>query len=172
MMSATISLNLLKRLAADRQGGPATEFALALPLLMLLFFSFAEAGRYIDHVHVVAKAVRDGVRFAGRQTFGDLSCAPGGGGLDATTAANIRRFVRTGSLAGTQGRTSYWTSDATVTVELTCEPWNSGIYEELEGGAPVVEVSADVPYDPIFGDLGGVLGLWVRASAQTPVGGG
>lgn len=156
---------LIRRLARDRAGASAAEFALSLPLLLVLTYTFLEAGRYIDHVHVVTKAVREGARFAGRQDFASLGC--GAGGLNPAIASTIKHIVRTGSPTGTRRRLSYWTSDATVSVSVTCEAWDTGIYETLDGGAPVVEVSADVPYSTIVGPVSEMLDLSVRASAQS-----
>lgn len=167
-MTAPSLTNLARRLAADTHAASATEFALALPLLMVMMWTFLEAGRYIDHVHVASKAVRDGVRYATRQPFAAFGCAAGGG-FDAAVDTAIKRYVRTGSATGTTGRLSYWTSDGTVTVSAECNRSITGIYEDLVGGAPVVQISANIPYTPILPGLSSLTGLYVRATAQGAV---
>ena len=167
MISASTPRRCLRRLAADSGAASAAEFALVLPLLIGTLFTFVEAGRYIDHLHVVSKAVRDGARYAARQPFATYGCA--GGGLDATVGSAIKRYTRTGSIAGSGGRLSYWTSDATVTVSANCAAWSSGIYTLQVGGAPVVRVTAEVPYQPILSGLSRLGSFSVGATAESAV---
>ena len=51
--------------------------ALVLPLLLVLMFSFAEAGNYVMNEHGLVKAVRDGARFAARQDFSNYTGCSG-----------------------------------------------------------------------------------------------
>lgn len=154
----------------DQRGASAAEFALSLPFLVAMMFAFIESGRYIEHIHVVTKAVRDGVRYAARQPFADYGCTPGASlDLNSTdVGGRIKRYVRTGSTNGTEGRLDYWSSDATVTVTAICSdagPGVEGIYTQLVGGAPVIEIHANVPYVPVAAALGWHLDmpLFVRA---------
>jgi hypothetical protein len=170
MKSAPRFLRRVSDLTTDTRAASAAEFALVLPLLMITLFTFVEAGRYIDHLHVVSKAVRDGVRYAARQPFAAFGC--GGAGLSADVSDSIKRYVRTGSATGSTGRLPYWTSDATVSVSASCVTAGagiSGIYETQVGGAPVVRVSADVPYVPILGSLARLQSFSVGANAESAV---
>ena len=54
----------LGRLWNDRTGGTAAEFALVLPLLILLIFGIIDGGRYLWEVNQAKKATQMGVRFA------------------------------------------------------------------------------------------------------------
>lgn len=53
-----------RRLLSDRSGGSAAEFALVLPLLILLLFGIIDAGRYMWTINRAEKAAQMGVRMA------------------------------------------------------------------------------------------------------------
>ncbi|WP_246104837.1 TadE/TadG family type IV pilus assembly protein [Sphingomonas xanthus] len=134
-----------------RSGAAAAEMALVLPILITILFGSVELGRYFMDSHVVAKAVRDGARFAGRQPFTEMPC-----GGTATKESDIKNLVRTGTTAnGAPARISYWTNPATITVTITCDSTaaytSSGIYANASGGARRVTIVAAVPYATLFG---------------------
>ena len=146
-----------RRLWRDRRGTAAAEMALVTPLLMVLMFGSFELGNYFLDSHVVAKAVRDGARFAGRQSFPDMPC-----GAASAVEADIKDIVRKGSTVDSDTtappRLWYWTNPATITVTTTCDSSGTysaaGIYTGVTGGARRVTVSAAVPYDSLFGIVG------------------
>lgn len=124
------------------------------PLFLVLMFGSFELGKYFLDEHVVAKAVRDGARYAGRQKFTAMPC-----GGTSSSETQIKNIVRFGNTAGTGSpRLSYWTSPATITVAISCpDPTGAtytGIYTGLVGGARRVLVTATVPYNSLFGNLG------------------
>lgn len=158
----------LSRFWTDRRGVAAAEMALVTPLLMILMFGSFELARYFLDEHVVVKAVRDGARFAGRLNFADFTCATASAGAQQS----IRDITRTGVLGGTTPRLSYWTSPATVTVSVACDTSGTykGIYDGVAMGAPVVTVSATVPYVSLFGLVGfDTTGLALSASSESAV---
>jgi hypothetical protein len=55
---------ILRALWANRQGASAAEFALVLPLLLLLMFGIIDAGRYMYAVNMAEKATQAGARVA------------------------------------------------------------------------------------------------------------
>jgi hypothetical protein len=68
-------------LSYDCRGAAAAEMALVLPLLLIILFGSLELGNYFMNEHTLVKAVRDGARFAGRQTFTNYtSCSGSPGG--------------------------------------------------------------------------------------------
>ena len=162
----------VRRLLGDRRGVAAAEFALSLPLLVALMLGFLESGRYIEEVHIVTKAVRDGVRYAARQPFTSYGCAAGTGTVDISSTpvgTAIRRYVRTGSPAGTTPRLRQWTDDTTVSILVVCNSSSSGIYDGLVGGAPVVQIHANVPYAPLAGEVGWHAEMALHSRAQSAV---
>jgi Flp pilus assembly protein TadG len=162
----------LPLLLKDTRGAAAAEMAMVTPLLVLLAFAPMELGNYFLSEHALSKAVRDGARFAGRQSFAAFpSCST----IDATTATNIKNIVRTGQItSGGNPRLIGWTSPATITVSVACNTGNSysgaGIYTGKVGGAPVVTVGAVVPYQSLFQRIGfASASLSLRAQSQSAV---
>ena len=157
---------LAARFLRDRTAAAAAEMALVLPLLMTLLFGAFEAGNYFWNEHIVIKAVRDGARFAGRQSFSKYSCST----VDPTVETEIKNLTRTGALSGGTPRIAGWTDDD-VTVSISCSAATTdGIYRDMAGGAPRVTVSAVVPYTALFGLVGfDTKDITIAAEANSPV---
>ena len=139
---------------------------MVLPMLLVLMFGSFEMGRYFLDEHVVLKAVRDGARYASRQTFTNYTCGSPGT-VNAAVETNTRNVVRYGKptvALADQPRLPYWGATTsggapTVTVTLTCPTSldgtevHSGIYRGRPS-VPVVTVAATVQYNSLFGLLG------------------
>lgn len=161
-------------------GAAAAEMALMLPLLVVLLFVTFEGGYLMWHEHKVVKGVRDGARYAGRLDFTKYTCPST---VDSTTETNIKNVTRTGfptgdnpNVTGTDDPTIRgWTNTAPgVTVTLSCVGSMSGLYAANSDNAPIVTVSASVPYpDSPLSSLAAVLGfdtdINLNAQAQSPV---
>ena len=57
-------MNSLRHLVGNRRGSSAAEFALTLPLLMILIFVIIDGGRYLWAINRLEKAAHWGTRFA------------------------------------------------------------------------------------------------------------
>jgi len=55
---------MIRRLLLDRQGDTIAEFALVLPLLLVLLFGIVDSGRFLWEVNRAEKATQAGARFA------------------------------------------------------------------------------------------------------------
>lgn len=159
-------------LLRSTRGAAAAEMALVLPLLLIIMMGSFELGNYFLNEHKLVKAVRDGARFAGRQPFANYDC--GADTIDGTTVTNTKNVIRTGLLSGGSSRIVNWT-DAQITLDMACTTTASGttlsgIYRGAASGAPVVTVSASVPYTPVLASYGfrGV-GLNLNANQQAAV---
>jgi Flp pilus assembly protein TadG len=144
--------------------------ALVAPLLLAVMFGTMELGYYFYSEHVVVKAVRDGARFASRETFDDFDCTSSN--IGGTVVADTQKVTRTNQIAtGGTARLAGWTSDASVSVTMRSEPL--GTYGSFYGGLtciPVVVVAATVPYTSLFSMLGfKTTGLQLRATSEVPV---
>ena len=62
MLSNTTSP--VRRLRADEGGAPLAEFALTLPLLLLLVFGTMEFANVLYQQHVITKGAQEAARFA------------------------------------------------------------------------------------------------------------
>lgn len=143
------------RLFRCNRAAAAAEMALVTPFLIILMFGSFELGNYFLSEHVVAKAVRDGARYASRRSFTDFTCP-------STVASDVvdktRNVTRTGQVtSGGTARLVGWTTPATVSVTISCTVITGGNYSGIYKGmsnVPKVKVSATVPYNSLFNDLG------------------
>lgn len=143
---------LLRRYARDARGAAAAELALLIPLLVIMLFGTIEMGYYFYTEHQVVKGVRDGARFASRQSFTAINCT--GGSVPGGVETQIKEVTRTGRPSGGSARVPGWTN-ADITVGVTCAGggYNAGIYKN-EPDAPVITVSARVNYNSLFDGVG------------------
>lgn len=157
----------------------AAEMALVTPLLIILMFGAFELGNYFLSEHVVVKAVRDGVRYASRQSFTYYPCtsASTGNTPSGSVQTDTRNLVRTGQItSGGAARLAGWTNAATITVSYDCvsagsaTPAYTGIYNGMTY-VPVVQVSvAELDYTSLFNDLGLVSStLTLNAQSESSV---
>ena len=146
------------------------------PLLMILMFGALETGKFFLDEHVVVKAVRDGARFAARQSFASMPCT--GTAANETAIKNQVRFGKPVVVDGDAPRLHYWTSAETITVTIACHnnaETSPGVrpYAGLYNGrdtVPYVTVTATVPYEPLVGVVGvNLSSLSVTATNQAPV---
>lgn len=149
----------------DRQGSAAVEMALVTPLLLIILFGSVEVGNFFYNEHLLSKAVRDGARFAARQNFSYYTCS---GAPTGTVVADTRKIVKTGYLTppANSDRLYSW-NDSTITLDTRCDNTLglTGIYRGKTTGAPIVTVSATVPYRPIARTLFGFSGVGVNLNA-------
>jgi hypothetical protein len=140
---------LFIRFLSCNSGVAAAEMALVTPILIVLMFGSLEMGNFFLQEHVVTKAVRDGARFAARQPFREFpGCVP-----SREVERLSRNVVRTGVVENDgPPRLAGWTNGSTVTVSAACK--TDAVYDGIYAGsaldAPVVTVTASVPYLPLF----------------------
>lgn len=135
-----------------RRGAAAAELALLLPFLVLLMFGGIELSYYFYSQHQVVKGVRDGARYASRQSFASLNCDAGTVPTAVETA--IQEVTRTGRISGGTARVPGWVNENT-TVTLTCPATalRTGIYVR-ESNAPQINLNASVAYQSLFAGVG------------------
>ena len=127
-----------------------------------------ELGNFYLSEHALRKAVRDGARFAARQSFVNYTACTGtpGGTVEADTRAVVMRSTRI----------PFWNAN-TITVTHTCKTTAGteamkGIYKDFATGAPIVTVSATVPYTPVLASFGfRGIGLNLNAFEEAAVSG-
>lgn len=172
----------------NEKGAAAAELALLLPLMVVILFGMFEGGYFLFNEHKVLKGVRDGARYAARQSFEYYDCSnsalqnPTTAGLPS--AADMTTDIRNVAIFGHPDPTTStinvtdnaavvgWdTSEVSVTV--SCDgTTTTGLYSSsaTPDGAPIVTVSASVPYLPLFGVIGfDASSLSLKASAQAAV---
>ena len=166
-----------KAYLACRKGAAAAEMALLLPLMVLILLGMFEGGYYMYSQHLATKGVRDGARFAARQSFTKYNCATAATPpaltdvSDTALVADVQNITRSGRPDGTaQPYLPGWAA-SDVTVQYNCDSATStGMYRSVAGGAPRVQVTANVAYVPLFGMLGfDTSNIRLRAEAQAAV---
>lgn len=171
--------NFARLFHSDCRGTAGAEMALIAPLLITLMFGSMELGNYFMNEHVVAKAVRDGARYAARIPISNYTCTSGSAtGTITGLESNIKNVTRTGSIDGlATPRLGYWTAASTptsITVSVRCLPKSSygGTFSPLTGDIPIVKVKADVPYanGSLFNYLGFTsVNLYLRSESEATV---
>jgi Flp pilus assembly protein TadG len=169
---------LLARLWESKSATAAAELALSLPLLLVIMLGSVELGNYFMDEHRLVKAVRDGARYAARQ---DLTYFTGcSGSPTGTVVADTQNMVMTRLLSGGDDIVPNVTG-ATFTVTVACTTTAGGtalggFYGNVKNssgtvvGAPIVSVTASIPYKPIFMAYGfSGLDLSLNATQQAAV---
>ena len=176
-------MSMLTRLWRTTRGTAAAEMALVTPLLLILMMGSVELGNYFYNEHILVKAVRDGARYAARQNFTNYDACSGL--PTGTVVDDTKKLVKTGLLIGPSGevvtmtpgpldRLAAWNA-TTISVTMSCTTTAnsttlSGIYRGRTTGAPVVTVSAIVPYIPVLASFGfRGTGLSLNATQQAAV---
>ncbi|WP_261842026.1 TadE/TadG family type IV pilus assembly protein [Aliamphritea ceti] len=140
-----------RSLARNRQQGvAAVEFTLALPLLLLLMFISAEAGRFLYQYNTLTKAVEGGARYLASQVR-----AVDTPGQLATVKTNAENLVRYGSLTILPSTKPLLPGPNVVAV----------VTDTAAVGANPIIVSATYTYDPIIFPLS----FWQSIDLEIPM---
>lgn len=160
----------MKRLRAflhGEAGAAASEFVLAMPMMLILLFGAMEAGNFFWSQQKLIQAVRDGSRYAARLNYAAL-CPT----MSAATETEIKNLTRTGRLDGlAPSKLPGWVNSG-LQVKPGCGKFTSnGIYAGYGGAGAIVTIRAvGVPYRPILGTLGIINSTYaLAAEAHAPV---
>ena len=134
------------------RGIAATEFVIALPVLLFLMLATAEIGRMLSQYDTLTKAVRDGARYcasvANTGTSGVVNisnCTAAGGGTGGSAPQNATQnlvvFGNTGGAVGSPPAAPLLPSLAIGNVTVA------------DAGGNYISVSASYTYRPVLGTL-------------------
>lgn len=132
------------RLVRDERGTSVVEFALALPVMLLMASGFIEIGRAHIHAEAVEKSLRTAVEFAARNDFP----------LSSGATTSIENLVRTSTLDGTGAALVPGFESGGGTITVSTQSYDPGV-----GAVPVVRITARVPYQPILSGLMALVGV-------------
>lgn len=140
---------LWNRFRGDRRGVAAVEFALLLPMLLVLLVGIAEVGRYLGQAEAVEKGLRAGAMFAARQTLTS-------GVLSNAAETTIKNLVERGTLdtSGAYLADGWGESGADLTITVTSTA--SGVTGLTVN---VIELTAEVPYDEMLPGMLAFVGI-------------
>lgn len=139
----------LRRFAGDESGAQLVEFAIVLPMMLLVFAVIVEGARMMWSYQTVVAGVRDATRFLARVAPRDI-CDLGSGveGYEDTLAGIIRNAYEGASILP---------SGVTVTAVLPSLTCHEGDFRS--DVAPIVTVRAEVevvfPFAGLFTLVGG-----------------
>ncbi len=125
---------LLNRLRRCQSGSPAVEFALVLPLFLLVLVGVIELGSLLSEIVAVEKGLRAGAMIAARNPTATLS------GAQITRVKNVAMY---GNPSGAGNpRVAGWTNPGTITITPRTET--------IDGlNVTVFRLDATVPYTPV-----------------------
>lgn len=139
-------------------GLAAVEFAIILPVVLLIMLATAELGRVLYQYNTLTKAVRDGARYLSSEA---INGSTGLIDLDATKLLQTRNLVVYGNIAGTG--TSLLPGLAPGQIVIPDPPTNP----------QHINVQANYPYQPIFASLPGfglmsnISTAWILSAATS-----
>ena len=129
-----------RRCRKKQRGIAAVEFAIAVPILLLLMLATAELGRAIYQYNTLAKAVRDGVRYLSSEALKGTTGVMKQGAEWIDVSDKAKNVVVFGNPAGTGNR---------VLPDLIA----SQVAATKEVDAIHVRVGVTYPYVPLFGNI-------------------
>jgi len=181
-------MNVLLGISRMDNGSAAVELALVMPLLLVLMVGSVELSNMFMDQHALEKQVRDGARYAARQSINSAYSCPATVFKDPNATANIINVTKTGAVTGTgipRWPTAYWARTCTgqaqtVDVAIRCVAKTqidaandgvTGIYTSLPGTTiPVVKVSAAVKYRSLLALVGfNATNICLTAESEAPV---
>ena len=154
--------SLLNKLWRNRRGNVAVEFALFLPILMLLLIGGLEIGNAIHQGTLIEKNLRAGTLYAARILNPDAN----GPALSAEDRATIQNLVKTGSQSGLDEPVVPGWADAAASLVIDPTLVHVFIFSDENAtslptdiSVPVVRLTASVPYKPLLPGLFEYVGL-------------
>ncbi len=138
------------RLLRCEKGAAAVEFALALPVLLLLLLVTTELGRALYQANAVEKGVRAGALFAARNPLP----------LTEDVRQAIENLVRTGDMEGNASvLASGWNyPDSSLSIDH-----GASFGTDPNHMVPIIRITASVPFAPLMPGLAAFFGLGQRA---------
>jgi len=112
-----------------RAGAAALEFALCLPIFLVILGGVADLSQFVSLLQVVSRATRDGARIGSVKIEG---ATPTGDLIEADSVAHARMLL----------------TEAGYTCAVGCDV--TAVWEEIDG-AMFVRVRVEYPYEPYVG---------------------
>ncbi len=156
-----------KRLRRQRDGIASVEFAIVLPVLVLMLFGAIEFGRLLVDYQLVNKSARDAIRYLSRVHDAGITdlCPLGGvlfgpGTVPSEPVSNAVNLAMTGSIDGSADYLlGYWDNEKTITIKVVMPCTNneeprtfSGAYQYSDYIAELT-MTVDVSFPSGFGWL-------------------
>ena len=172
--------SLLYKFRSAQDGMASVEFAIVVPVLLIILVGMIDFGRLTTDYEAANKSVRDASRFLARAR---MDCPAAGTGpaadylVDAsynwgTLAQNLTLTGKTATPTAGSYLLAYWTDPATVTMSVTCVANGgtyAGVFTDL-AFIPRITVTANVPFSFLFGTIVFSSASLTLVAAHTEVG--
>ncbi len=137
--------SLFNSLKRSRGGSISIEFALSLPLILMIMTGLLEVGRVFFQAHMIERGIRGAALYAARNDWP----------LTGQAQTIVENLAKTGSPDGSAGYiTSGWSDgSAQYTLDTT------GTYIVAGNPVPIIQITANVPFDPLLPGLLEVAGF-------------
>ena len=129
----------------ERSGAAIIEFALFVPLFLLVLVGVIEYGRVLAQTNAVEKGLRAGAMLAARSDFP----------LTGAQEQRIKNLVMTGNMTGAPPYLAAGWGEAGASLVVESDTFNAGGVANL----PVFRLTATVPYQPLLPGLMASIGL-------------
>lgn len=139
-----LSTSFIRRFARHRGAAAVVEFALLLPVLLLIMVVLIEAGRGISQMQTVERGLRAGAMLAARSDWP----------LDGTAQTAVANLVKTGTTDGSGAFLVPGWADAGASLNIT--PTTTVIGGSTVG---IIRLDAQVPYQELLPGMIGFFGL-------------
>jgi Flp pilus assembly protein TadG len=170
----------LRKFRKAQDGMASVEFAIVVPVLLIMLIGLIDLGRLVTDYEVANKSVRDAARFLARAR---MDCPAAGTGpasgylINAAFATQAQNLALTGkTTTPTTGSylLAYWTDPASVDMSVTCVT-NAGAYAGVFTDLafiPRITVTANVPFSFLFGSfvIGSASTTLVAAHTEVGIG--
>jgi Flp pilus assembly pilin Flp len=135
----------LKSFVRERRGSAVIEFALFIPMFLIVLVGVVEYGRVLAQTNAIEKGLRAGAMIAARSDYP----------LTDAQTDRILNIVMTGNIEGTLPYLVPGWAEAGAGVTIETDLFTSTGVVNL----PVFRIEATVPYDPLLPGLMESIGL-------------
>lgn len=155
-----MTLRILQRLRRRQLGQSLVEFALVLPLFLLIVFGIVDAGRYVYITNAFNQAAREAARYGSVEQW-SWSC-PASVPLASQNRLTCTQQVAKDRMAGAP---AYYTSTATCTTDgttsVSAAACRSGYVLKVVVATPTTPANQRFSFfTPVIGNLIGPVVIW------------
>lgn len=137
--------SLFNSLKRSRAGSLSIEFALSLPIIVMIMTGLIEVGRVFYQAHMIERGIRGAALYAARNEW------------PLTNAAEtiVENLAKTGSPDGSADFIASGWADAGAQYTLD----TTGTYIVAGNPVPIIQITANVPFDPLLPGLLDIAGF-------------
>ncbi|GLQ07382.1 TadE/TadG family type IV pilus assembly protein [Sneathiella chinensis] len=152
-------LNSFRKFRKASKGSASVEFALYLPVLLLLVIGVTEVSAAVMQSVILEKSMRSGVLYAARSSLP----------LSEEVKTQVANIVKKGNPEGTGSYLVDGWADEASTLNLSIGNYTLSSETSVLGSnqLQVVKMTVSVPYQPILGDVMSLLGIGKFTMALT-----